>query len=127
MADAGGPVFRGPVHNSQIAWGNHDVVQNQHPSSGRNLEDLQADMQALLDRLDELGLSPGDAAAIRADAGELLDEASAQAPDSGRLHRLYERIRMVLGALATGAVTGAGAGAAELAHAMLADLQRALP
>ncbi|MGW2051765.1 hypothetical protein ACWCPF_42530 [Streptomyces sp. NPDC001858] len=127
MADTSGPVFHGPVHNSQIAWGNHDVVQNQHLSSGRGLEDLQASVQALLDRLGELGLSPGDAAVLRADAGELLEEASAQAPDPGRLHRLYERIRVVLGALATGAVTGAGAGAAELAHTMLADLQQALP
>ncbi|MFF9773823.1 hypothetical protein ACF1HJ_09135 [Streptomyces sp. NPDC013978] len=128
MADVGGgPVFHGPVSGSQIAWGNRDVVQNQRLGSERALDDLQATVRTLLDRLDDLGLSPTDAACVRTDADELLDEASGDAPDPGRLHRLYERIRAVLGVLATGAVTGAGAGAAQLAQSMLTDVQRALP
>ncbi|UUU20374.1 hypothetical protein [Streptomyces sp. DSM 40750] len=128
MADVGGgPVFHGPVHNSQIAWGNQEVAQHQHLGAGQALGDLQATVRALLDRLDELGLSLTDTAALRADADALMDEASSDAPDPGRLHRLYERIRTVLGVLATGAVTGAGAGAAQLAQTMLTDVQRALP
>ncbi|MDT0571337.1 hypothetical protein RM704_28405 [Streptomyces sp. DSM 3412] len=128
MADVGGgPVFHGPVSGSQIAWGNRDVVQNQRLDSAPALDDLQVSVQTLLDRLDDLGLSPADTVSVRTDADALLDEASADAPDPGRLHRLHERIRAVLGVLATGAVTGAGAGAAQLAQSMLADVQRALP
>lgn len=128
MADAGGPVFHGPVHNSQIAWGSQEVTQTQHIAAGpAALDDLQAAVRTLLDRIGELGLSPADAVTLRADADELLDEAAADEPDPGRLRRLHARVRAVLAALATGAVTGAGAGAAQLAQSMLVDVQRALP
>jgi hypothetical protein len=49
----------------------------------------------------------------------------------GRLRGLLGRIRTVLASVAAGAATGAaagaGTGAAELAHAVLVDLQNALP
>lgn len=105
MTSSGGAQFHGSIHGSQIAIGGHHVTQHQYVT------------------VDE------GASARLAEAA--LAEAARSQPDVGRLRDLLGRIRTVLASVAAGAATGAaagaGTGAAELAHAVLVDLQNALP
>lgn len=132
MTSTGGPQFHGPIHGSQIAIGNHDVSQLQYVTADGGLGDRLAEaVNSVLAALENLSLGAEEETAVRQDAEAALEEATQSEPDVGRLRRLLGRIQVVLAPIAAGAAAGAATGAvngtAELAHAVLADLQLALP
>ncbi|MFD3928423.1 hypothetical protein [Streptomyces sp. NPDC058614] len=123
-----GPQFHGPIHGSQIAIGNHDVSQVQYVAADAGHGDRLLDaVNSVLAALENLHLAAEDETAVRQDAEAALGEAAQPEPDVGRLRRLLGHIKAVLAPVAAGAATGATSGTAELAHAVLADLQQALP
>ncbi|NEB04834.1 hypothetical protein [Streptomyces sp. SID13726] len=128
MTATGGPQFHGSIHGSQIAIGNQDVSQLQYVTADGGLSDrLARSVNSVLEALESLKLDPEGETAVRQDAEAALEEATQPEPDVGRVRRLLGRIQVVLAPIAAGAATGAASGTAELAHTVLADLQRALP
>lgn len=132
MTSSGGAQFHGPIHGSQIAIGGHNVTQHQYVTADEGASARLAEaVRSVLAALETLGLGAEDETAVRQDAEAALAETARSQPDVGRLRGLLDRIRAVLASVAAGAATGAaagaGTGAAELAHAVLVDLQNALP
>jgi hypothetical protein len=132
LTSSGGAQFHGLIHGSQIAIGGHHVTQHQYVTADEGASARLAEVvRSLLVALETLGLAAEDETAVRQDAEAALAEAARSQPDMGRLRGLLGRIRTVLASVAAGAATGAaagaGTGAAELAHAVLVDLQNALP
>ncbi|MFE5868804.1 hypothetical protein ACFQ6V_09140 [Streptomyces roseifaciens] len=124
---AAGPVFHGPVHNSQIAWGSQEVSQVQNLSPPSAWEPSASAVRELLANLHDLGLEPGDERTLRQHAEDFVGEAGQQTPDAGRLQRLAQLIRMALTPVVAGALSGAGSGAGELVRTVVTDLQHVLP
>ncbi|MFF2512554.1 hypothetical protein [Streptomyces sp. NPDC058086] len=132
MTSSGGAQFHGPIHGSQIAIGGHNVAQRQYVTADEGESARLAEaVRSVLAALETLGLAAEDETAVRQDAQAALAEAARSQPDLGRLRGLLGRIGAVLASVAAGAATGAatgdGTGAAEPAHAVLVDLQNALP
>ncbi|MGW1504831.1 hypothetical protein ACWCQW_41225 [Streptomyces mirabilis] len=125
MTSSGGAQFHGPIHGSQIAIGGHNVTQHQYVTADEGASTRLAEaVRSVLAALETLGLAAEDETVVRQDAEAALAEAARSQPDVGRLRGLLGRIRAVLASVAA---AGAGTGAAELAHAVLVDLQNALP
>jgi hypothetical protein len=132
LTSSGGAQFHGPIHGSQIAIGGHLVTRHQYVTADEGTSARLAEaVRSVLAAPETPGLAAEDETAVRQDAQAALAEAARSQPDMGRLRGLLGRIRAVLASVAagaaTGAATGAGTGAAEPAHAVLVDLQNALP
>ncbi|MFD9704495.1 hypothetical protein [Lentzea sp. NPDC059081] len=117
-------IFQRDVSGSLVAVGKHNtVVQHRHQGYQKQLEDLIAALNVIVDRLPQI-LSPGpDAEDSLAHAADALTEATAPQPDEGKLRRAVKGLAGLLKPVADQAVQGAGEGAHELAKEALTHLQ----
>ncbi|WP_137991815.1 hypothetical protein [Streptomyces vilmorinianum] len=121
-----GPVFNGDVHNSQIAWGNEQVTQNQQNTSAvapghQALAELVTD---LLRQLPQAGLADREREDAESAAREVLTEITRPEPEEGRLRRALGMLKGALAPVATGVAAGTAVGAQEWARTAIEGLTR---
>ncbi|MEV8476164.1 hypothetical protein [Streptomyces sp. NPDC051173] len=123
--NSGGPVFHGPVHDSQLAWNNRSVTQALHTAAGPDVQGLAEATRLIRTGIGQLALAPDREAEVLRAVDSLDSEIQDNAPrDIGRLRILADRLTSALLGAAAASVT---AGAAEWASSLVATLHQALP
>jgi nitrous oxidase accessory protein NosD len=119
-----GPVFNAEVKNSQLAWNNTTINQNQTHTEqiAPGFEEVARVVADVLARLDSLGLPESDARDATEQGSIILTEVVRPEPDRGVIRRGLTALKGVLAQLAAGLLTGANAGAIEAGKQLIGSL-----
>lgn len=118
-----GPIIHGGG-GGQMAWGNKVSIQQQFTSVSSTSEavDIATVVSAVLDRLGALGLPEEELSDAVVEGRAVLAEVVKEEPDRRVVRRGINYLKGVVAAIATGAVTGANQGAAEISQQIVSDL-----
>lgn len=120
-----GPVFNRGVSNSQFAWNNETVTQNQqlNQTVAPGHEALATLVTELLRQLPAAGLGDREREDAESAAQEVLTEITGpQSPEPGRLRRSVTMLKGALAPVATGLAAGTAVGAQEWAQSAIRGL-----
>jgi hypothetical protein len=119
-----GPVIHGDANGAQLAWGNQDVQQHQHPTEqiAPGYEALAQVMVKVLEQLASSGLSDEDQQDVRLASDEVFAEITRPEPERGKIRRAVAVIKGALAPVAMGFVKGAAAGTDDWARTAIEQL-----